>query len=386
MHPVLRPRAVWRSFSGLGLGLFCLGALFEARCGVVRKVTLVLRQLLWPAYVPLRPLLLNARLGDTLWLNLGSWERGPRADPLCLGYAGACRRLALAVGRAAHLRPACALYDAGFGAGEQILTWVRDFGASRVVGSNVTAAEVGAAEERLAAEGLPNSGCEVVLNRADAARFELAARSVDAVVALDSAYHMDPMVGFLRCAHAALRDRGRIAFSHLALDDGLWGRAGPAQRLAVRFLLRCCGVPWASAVPVSQLRSVMERAGFAEIEVEDMTDSVRPRAALALRAASAPDTGPMASDTLVAGQVLSGFASFVEARQRRVPGLVLESGWDQARAAAAAIRVGERWPVVRYVLVSAEKSGEPSPEAPLGPDVDGRAIVDPPPDEGGRRR
>lgn len=318
---------------------------------------LALRQLVWPAYTPLRPLLLNARLGSTTWLNLGSWERGPQADPLRLGYAGACRRLAQAVGRAARLGPSSAVYDAGFGAGEQILVWARDFGASRVVGSNVTGDEVDAAEERLAAEGLPSNACEVVLHRGDAARFQPAARSVDAVVALDSAYHIDPLTGFLRCAFVALRDRGRIAFSHLALDDELWARAGEPQRVAVRLLLRCCGVPWASAVPVSQLRAAVERTGFAGVEVEDMTDSV-----------------------------LGGFASFVEARQRSVPDLLLESGWCQAGAAAAAIRAGERWPVVRYVLVSADKPEGPAPEAAPGfacavlpPDVDGRVIRDPPP-------
>lgn len=254
-------------------------------------------------------------LGRTHWGNLGLWSRpGMR-------YAQACAELADRTVAGLELGPATHLVDVGFGCGEQVLHWIRQYGVHRIDGLNLSHSQTALARERVAAAGRADVAQR--LEQGSATQLEAwwkGRAQADAIVALDCAYHFAPSRAvFLRQAARVLRAGGRLALSDLVL-----ARADLSlrQRAVLAGIARLSRIPQANLLAADDHRAQLEGEGFAIERFEDVTSSVfTPFGAWLARYRAALDP----------------------AIRRRI-------GWTKYRATAGFLRWADEERILRYVV------------------------------------
>jgi cyclopropane fatty-acyl-phospholipid synthase-like methyltransferase len=241
----------------------------RARTGLTTRLSEtagLLRLLLLPAANDARAVydLLSAHnnLGrNTLYLNMGYWREART-------YDDACEALALLLAERAQLEPGQTILDAGFGFADQDILWARRHGV-RIVGVNISGGQVEIARERVREAGADEW---IDLRCASALETGLPDRSVDRVLALESAFHFAPRDAFFREARRVLRPGGRIALADLC------SVATPSPRLADRlsaFVARkSWQIPVANVYDAAEYAARLEAAGFLDVQIERITDDV----------------------------------------------------------------------------------------------------------------
>lgn len=249
------------------------------------------------------------------WGSLGLWRHAPdRAGPAAdLDYATACAALAACVADAAGVQPGARVLCLACGAGDELQWLLAQRQAAQVAGVERDAALVAAARQRMDAFG---DRAQVICG--DAAEPPFQPASFDAVLCIDAAYHLRPRERFLQQAWQLLRPGGALAYTDLSLSPS---RA--AWRSAVlRGAAALCGVPAQDLLPAADQHQRLQRLGFEDVVVQDLTNPV-----------------------------LGGFAAFVR-RQVRQPGWA--TGAPRARWTARLIAPC-RAAGLGYVLLAGRK-------------------------------
>lgn len=272
------------------------------------------------------------------WGSLGLWQEG--VDD----YAGACEALALAVGRAAGIRPGDRVLSLACGAGDELLLWARHFGAAEVLGLELDPRLVAAARGLVAgsavAAGLPRA-CRIEVQQANlrqwaaaggpdastvggvgtAGRLLATPGSFDRVVCVDAAYWLGPRAALWRRVAPLLRPGGRLAYTDLCLGPP----AHPAWRWALRGAASLARVPWAEVPSAEGHAQALRQAGLVALQGERL-------------------------DALV----LAGFAAHVRSQEPRIGRTVLHPDWR--RPGLTARLIGPcRAAGLGYVLMSGER-------------------------------
>jgi len=200
---------------------------------------------------------------ESRYVNLGYW----RGKPATLDEAS--EALAALVGEAAGLGPEDVVLDAGCGFGDQDVFWARRFGPRRIVGINIAAGQVAQARRRVEDLGLANC---IEIRLGSATKIPFAPASFDKVVALESALHFDSRADFFAEAWRVLRSGGRLVTTDIVpLADR---HAGLAQRLSDAMSALFWGIPWANLYPLRIYADRLRAAGFENIRVISIRDSV----------------------------------------------------------------------------------------------------------------
>lgn len=266
------------------------------------------------------------------WGSLGLWQDG--VDD----YAGACEALALAVGRAAGIRPGDRVLSLACGAGDELLLWARHFGAAEVLGLELDPRLVAAARALVAGgsgtAGAPR-GCRIEVRQAnlrpraagDGTRAGMAEAllatpgSFDRVVCVDAAYWLGPRAALWRSVAPLLRPGGRLAYTDLCLGPP----AHPAWRWALRGAASLARVPLAEVPSAEGHAQAMRQAGLVALQGERL-------------------------DALV----LAGFAAHVRSQEPRIGRTPLHPDWR--RPGLTARLIGPcRAAGLGYVLMSGER-------------------------------
>lgn len=260
----------------------------------------------------MRPIELDLN-GDagTAWGNLGFWETG--AD-----YPRAAERLARRIGDLAQLASARRMLDLGFGPGEQWRLWQEDFGVDEIVGFEPDAGHCAWAEQRRRPQD------RIHCAAASAVADHIIPGSVDAVVAVDAAYHFEDRCELLATLGRCLRPTGRAAWSDLVLTSGA-ERPGPV----LRALLASAGIPAENLLSPERYGDALTGAGWRDVSL------VR-----------------------VDAEVLAGFADWWSTRR---PRRMHPRMWLRAEFTARLLSANRRGGWLGYVLVSAappEETGD----------------------------
>jgi SAM-dependent methyltransferase len=190
------------------------------------------------------------------WGNLGLWMPGD-------GYGEAAARLARRVGAATGLGPGQRVLELGCGTGEAWRLWRECFGVDAVVGFEPDPVAAAFAQRRC------DPRDRVHVEPASAAPRRLAPGSLDAVVAVDAAYHFAQRRVLLEELPRVLRPGARAAWTDLVLDRG---PASPGPVL--RALLRSAGIPPGNLVPETAYAEGLAAAGWRDVHVERLDADV----------------------------------------------------------------------------------------------------------------
>jgi len=144
----------------------------------------------------------------TMYFNLGYWGPG------CADLDEACHALADMLADAAGMGEGDRVLDVGFGYADQDLRWAELRRPAKIVGLNITPAQVEVAQERARERGLQDR-LDLRVGSATAMPFE--AGTFDRVVALESAFHFDTRQDFFAEARRVLRPGGVLATADVVL-------------------------------------------------------------------------------------------------------------------------------------------------------------------------
>jgi SAM-dependent methyltransferase len=202
-----------------------------------------------------------------LYLNLGYWPEAKTIDE-------ACEAMVELVGRTAGLTSDDDVVDVGFGFADQDIYWAQRFSPRRIIGVNITPAQVRLARERVRALGLED---RIDLREGSATATGLPDACCDVVIALECAFHFDTRERFFAEAARLLRPGGR-----LVLADSV--PAGPEVdpwRHPLRAFLNdairaTLAVPRANVYPRDVYAAKLAAAGFDDVRVDSIRDQVFP--------------------------------------------------------------------------------------------------------------
>ncbi|MBM9501535.1 class I SAM-dependent methyltransferase [Leptospira sp. 201903071] len=201
---------------------------------------------------------------NSSWANLGFWKDTE-------DYPTACKTLALLLGKKADLGPEQEVLDLGFGCGDQLFVWKKEFSIplSRLIGINPSSVQVEFAknlfQERK--EILPKLICASLEETISSFPKE----SFDRILCLDSAYFFQDRVRFCEEAFRVLKPKGRLVSAELILKDGSFGILDSWFR---SFVCRLSGIPPKNRVTPNSLSQILKKTGFETEDFEFLEENV----------------------------------------------------------------------------------------------------------------
>jgi SAM-dependent methyltransferase len=208
-----------------------------------------------------------------LYLNLGYWKTARTIDE-------ACPALADLVARGVAMGPDDEVVDVGFGFAGQDIMWMRRFAPRRIIGLNVTAAQVRIARHQVRRAGLSD---RIDLREGSATAMPLADACCDIVTAVECAFHFDTRAAFFSEALRVLRPGGRLALADVIRADPSPGPRGMLRDIIWGQFARGLSIPPDNADRIVGYRRKLRDAGFDRVAVTSIRDDVFPGWHRALR-------------------------------------------------------------------------------------------------------
>ena len=242
--------------------------------------------------------LLNS--GDAYWGNLGYWQAGD-------DYSTACEGLAHQLANAVNLNQDSRILDVGFGCGDQLLLWLKDYNIQFLCGINYSVSQTVLAKQRLKQFELrqfelsqsqantdgTNLGSSDNIFQGDVADLKNglavvcseANNDINTILALDCAYHFPSRKNFFDDSFKVLKSSAKtnqdnngikastacIGLTDIVLADAplSWGR-----RMLLNIMLSASRIPKDNIVTLAEYQGQLQQAGFDCIASEDISEFV----------------------------------------------------------------------------------------------------------------
>ncbi len=238
--------------------------------------------------------LLNS--GDAYWGNLGYWQAGD-------DYSTACEGLAHQLANAVNLNQDSRILDAGFGCGDQLLLWLKDYNIQFLCGINYSVSQTVLAKQRLKqfelrqfelrqsqanTDGTNLSSSDNIF-QGDVADLKnglaVACKDINTILALDCAYHFPSRKNFFDDSFQILKSSAKtkqknndinsstafIGLTDIVLADAplSWGK-----RMLLNIMLSASRIPKDNIVTLAEYQGQLQQAGFDHVTSEDISEFV----------------------------------------------------------------------------------------------------------------
>ena len=222
--------------------------------------------------------------GDAYWGNLGYWQAGD-------DYSTACEGLAHQLANAVNLNQDSRILDAGFGCGDQLLLWLKDYNIQFLCGINYSVSQTVLAKQRLKQFELSQSQASASDNifQGDVADLKnglaVACKDINTILALDCAYHFPSRKNFFNDSFQILKSSAKtnqdnngintstacIGLTDIVLADAplSWGK-----RMLLNIMLSASRIPKDNIVTLAEYQGQLQQAGFDCIASEDISEFV----------------------------------------------------------------------------------------------------------------
>lgn len=196
---------------------------------------------------------------DTAWGNFGYWNEAEE-------FADAGADLARIVADAIELGADDHLLDLGFGMGEQLRLWHREYALTRLTGLNPSRSQVEFAQSRLPAAdyALHCLGAEAL------AQVEISP-PLSKALALDCAYHFPQREQVFAEVARRLPSGGLFGWTDLYLPPR---ELTMGRRAKLTAICATAKIPRENLVTLDDYSAMLERAGLELVEQDDLSDAV----------------------------------------------------------------------------------------------------------------
>jgi ubiquinone/menaquinone biosynthesis C-methylase UbiE len=218
--------------------------------------------------------------GDLYWGNLGYWQQGS-------DYSTACARLARSLAEAVDLDQNSGVFDAGFGCGDQLLLWMREYHVEFLCGINYSVSQTELAQQRLQQAGFKESannlyqGNITELNHYLDRHLESHTKNINRILALDCAYHFPSRKQFIEDSYRILnasKNNGyskKIGFTDIVLANTASGKALPwRKRILLNTMLRLSQIPQKNIITLQEYEQQLHQSGFEQVSSQDISEHV----------------------------------------------------------------------------------------------------------------
>lgn len=213
---------------------------------------------------------LGTQPGTGNYLNLGWWNSTETIEGFDEeSITEACRELVRQFAAFGEVTPNDNILDVGFGFGQQDLLLAEEFNCRNITGLNITPHHVRKGRELVEENELAD---RVSLHLGDAVDLPFEANSFDTVFALETAFHFRTREDFLEEAKRVLEPGGTIMLADII--------NGPEQGsrffsdLVARAHEAYWNIPDANRIDREEYRRTLNRKGFENTEVQDVSDHV----------------------------------------------------------------------------------------------------------------
>jgi cyclopropane fatty-acyl-phospholipid synthase-like methyltransferase len=218
--------------------------------------------------------------GDLYWGNLGYWQRGS-------DYSNACAHLARSLAEAVDLDQNSWVFDVGFGCGDQLLLWLREYRVEFLCGINYSVSQTELAQQRLQQAGFKEAANHIHQgNVAELDRYldrssESETKDINRILALDCAYHFPSRQQFIADSYQILqasKNEGyhkKIGFTDIVLADTDSGKALPwRKRILLNTMLRLSQIPQENIITLQKYEQQLQQTGFEQVSSQDISEHV----------------------------------------------------------------------------------------------------------------
>jgi ubiquinone/menaquinone biosynthesis C-methylase UbiE len=217
---------------------------------------------------------------DLYWGNLGYWQEGS-------DYSTACAHLARSLAEAVDLDQNSEVFDAGFGCGDQLLLWMREYHVEFLCGINYSVSQTELAQQRLQQAGFKESvnnlyqGNITELNHYLDRHLESHTKNINRILALDCAYHFPSRKQFIEDSYRILnasKNNGyskKIGFTDIVLANTASGKALPwRKRILLNTMLRLSQIPQKNIITLQEYEQQLHQSGFEQVSSQDISEHV----------------------------------------------------------------------------------------------------------------
>jgi ubiquinone/menaquinone biosynthesis C-methylase UbiE len=218
--------------------------------------------------------------GDLYWGNLGYWQQGS-------DYSTACAHLARSLAEAVDLDQNSWVFDAGFGCGDQLLLWMREYHVEFLCGINYSVSQTELAQQRLQQAGFKESASNLYqgniteLNHYLDRHLESHTKNINRILALDCAYHFPSRKQFIEDNYRLLKaskNNGhskKIGFTDIVLANTASGKALPwRKRILLNTMLRLSQIPQKNIITLQEYEQQLHQSGFEQVSSQDISEHV----------------------------------------------------------------------------------------------------------------
>jgi cyclopropane fatty-acyl-phospholipid synthase-like methyltransferase len=214
--------------------------------------------------------------GDCFWGNLGYWQQGS-------DYSTACAHLARSLAQAVDLDQNSWVLDAGFGCGDQLLLWMREYQVEFLCGINYSVSQTELAQQRLQQAGFKataNSIHQGNITELDR-HLKPHTQNINRILALDCAYHFPSRKQFIADSYRILKasendgSRKKIGFTDIVLANTSSGEALPwRKRILLNTMLRLSHIPQENIMTLQEYEQQLQQSGFEQVSSQDISEQV----------------------------------------------------------------------------------------------------------------